>query len=144
MKLWAPLAKPRERALALVCLGVLALLVSRCGTDIQSGIDTANDLIYNTQYVSAERLYEKLLKRIEESGPRLDDEEEQERLLVLDRLGKLNALYLHDYDAAVKYYQALVKLYPRSDQALGFSGGSVVQFRRPRRYCRRDRCGPVR
>ena len=56
MKLWAPLAKPRERALALVCLGVLALLVSRCGTDIQSGIDTANDLIYNKQYVSAEPL----------------------------------------------------------------------------------------
>lgn len=94
------------------------LLVGACGTDIQSGIDSANDLLYRKQYVASELLYRKLLKRIEEQGADLSDSEEAERLVVLDRLGKVNALYLNDYEAAIKYYQQLVRLYPRSDQAL--------------------------
>ena len=45
-------------------------------------------------------------------------------LTFLDRLGKLNALYLHDYDQAIRYYKQLVMLYPRSSQA--FAGLATI------------------
>lgn len=96
----------------------LAALLAACGTSIEEGMDTANDLLYHKEYVESERLYRKLLRRIEDQGRNLSDSQENERLAVLDRLGKLNALYLHDYDAAIKFYRQLVKLYPRTDQAM--------------------------
>ncbi len=94
-----------------------ALLVASCGTDIQSGIDNANDLLYRQEYIKAERLYRKLLKRLETDNELTEPEEEQ-RLLVLDRLGKINALYRHDYNQAIADYGRLVRLYPNTDQAL--------------------------
>ncbi len=97
------------------CLTLILALAS-CRTDIQSGIDEANDLLYRKQYVASERLYRKLLKRLENRGD-LDDEEEAQRLLVLDRLGKINSLYLHDYATAVSDYQLLVRLHPKTDAA---------------------------
>src|SRR3954466_9011848 len=100
-----------QRLLVLCILGLAA-----CNTDIQSGIDSANDLLYNKQYVASERLYHKLLRRLEDRHD-LDDAEDQQRLLILDRLGKLNALYLHDYDAAVTNYEKLASLYPKTDPA---------------------------
>src|SRR6478609_6503953 len=103
------------RHLAALCL---AALLCACGTSIEDGMDTANDLLYHKQYVESERLYRKLLRRLEDQGRNLSDGQENERLAVLDRLGKLNALYLHDYDAAIKFYRQLVKLYPRTDQAM--------------------------
>ncbi|MBC7792179.1 MAG: tetratricopeptide repeat protein [Clostridia bacterium] len=99
-------------------LGALAIMLSACGASIEAGMDTANDLLYQKQYVASERLYRKLLRRLEDRGSRLSDDEESERLSVLDRLGKLNALYLHDYDAAIRFYRQLVKYYPKTDQAL--------------------------
>src|ERR1041384_5295546 len=89
-------------------------LLAACGTSIEEGMDTANDLLYHKEYVESERLYRKLLRRLEDHGRNLSDSQENERLAVLDRLGKLNALYLHDYDAAIKFYRQLVKLYPRT------------------------------
>ncbi len=96
----------------------LTALLSACGTSIEEGMDTANDLLYHKEYVESERLYRKLLRRLEDHGRNMSDSQENERLAVLDRLGKLNALYLHDYDAAIKFYRQLVKLYPRTDQAM--------------------------
>lgn len=90
-----------------------------CGGDVQAGIDSANELMFRKQYVDAERLYRKLLRRIEDGGPELDEESDQQRLMVLDRLGKVHALYLHDYEAAIRHYQQLVRLYPKTDHALG-------------------------
>src|SRR5687767_15126226 len=101
-----------RRFLLLLSLGSLLA----CDTDIQSGIDSANDLLYNKQYVASERLYHKLYKRLEDRGD-LDDEEDAQRLAILDRLGKINALYLHDYAAAITYYEKLASLYPRSEPA---------------------------
>jgi TolA-binding protein len=95
---------------------VALTFLSGCRTDIQSGIDQANDLLYLKQYVASERLYRKLLKRLDSAGD-LDEEEDAQRLLVLDRLGKINGLYLHDYTQAITDYQTLLRLYPRTDQA---------------------------
>lgn len=92
-------------------------MLASCRTDIQSGIDEANDLMYRRQYVAADQLYRKLAKRLEALGD-LDEEEEAQRLLVLDRLGKINALYLHDYDDAIGYYQTLVRFAPKSEPAV--------------------------
>lgn len=103
---------------------VFCLVAAGCGNDIAAGIESANDLLYSEQYVESERLYRKLLRRLESEAPNLDEEEEQQRLLVLDRLGKLNALYLHDYDRAIRYYKQLVMQYPRSDQA--FAGLATI------------------
>lgn len=101
--------------LFIAALGASLLLA--CGTDIQSGIDSANDLLYRKEYIQAERLLRKLLKRIEDQGD-LDEDEEQQRLWVLDRLGATNALYLHNYAQAIADYGQLVRLYPKTDQAL--------------------------
>ena len=97
-------------------VAVFGIIAASCQTDIQSGIDSANDLLYRKQYVASERLYRKLLKRLDNLGG-LDDEEEAQRLLVLDRLGNLNALYLHDYDQAITYYQTLGRQYSKTDEA---------------------------
>ncbi len=96
----------------------LALLLgsAACRTDIQSGLDEANDLLYRKQYAASERLYRKLLKRLEQSGD-LDDEEDGQRQFVLDRLGKINALYLRDYAQAINDFQLLIRHYPKTDQA---------------------------
>lgn len=102
----------------------LSVLATSCGGDIATGIESANDLLYGKQYVESERLYRKLLRRLEAEAPNLDEDEDQQRLLVLDRLGKLNALYLHDYDHAIRYYKQLVMMYPRSRQA--FAGLATI------------------
>ncbi|MEO1332804.1 MAG: tetratricopeptide repeat protein [Myxococcota bacterium] len=102
----------------------LSVLAASCGGDIATGIESANDLLYGKQYVESERLYRKLLRRLEAEAPNLDENEDQQRLLVLDRLGKLNALYLHDYDHAIRYYKQLVMMYPRSSQA--FAGLATI------------------
>ncbi len=98
-------------------LGGMLWSLSGCDTDIESGIESANDLLYKKQYVAAERLYHKLFKRLEDRGS-LDEEEDEQRLLILDRLGKVNSLYLHDYPQAITYYEKLVLHYPKTDQAL--------------------------
>jgi len=96
---------------------LLALVVvSDCGASVGSGIESANDLLYKKQYLAAARLYHKLLKRLGEEG-QLNDHEDAQRLLILDRLGKINALYLHDYAQAIDFYEKLVKLYPKTEQA---------------------------
>ncbi len=105
-----------RRALGGVILVALGLAVVGCRTDIQSGIDRANDLLYRKQYVASDRLFRKLFRRLD-GGGQLDEAEDNQRLLILDRLGKINALYLHDYTAAISYFQTLVRLYPRTDQA---------------------------
>lgn len=108
-----------KRALAsptLIVWVLCALLGGGCKTDIQSGIESANDLLYNKQYVAAERLYHKLLKRLGEDEE-LSRKQDEQRLLILDRLGKVNALYLHDYAKAIHFYERLVRLYPKTEQA---------------------------
>jgi tetratricopeptide (TPR) repeat protein len=101
-----------------VMLSAAALLASAigCQTDVQSGIDRGKDLLYEKQYVASDRLFRKLLKRLENRGE-LDDDEDAQRLTILDQLGKINALYLHDYGQAIAYYQTLVRHYPKTDQA---------------------------
>src|SRR5688572_10968916 len=97
---------PLRRILAAFVAAVVVAVA--CGTGIDSGVDTADDLLYQKQYVEAERLYRKLLKRIEDGGS-LSDDEDAQRLQLLDRLGKINALYLHDYAQAISDYGQLVR-----------------------------------
>lgn len=94
-----------------------------CKADIQSGIESANDLLYQKEYVASDRLYRKLLKQLEARGL-VDSVSAENHLLILDRLGKINNLYLHDYKQAVLFYRALIKRYPKSDQA--FSAHSTI------------------
>jgi tetratricopeptide (TPR) repeat protein len=101
--------------LRVLLLGCLAL--SACKSDVQSGIQSANDLLYRKQYVEAERLYRKLLKRLESSKD-LTEGEDAQRLLVLDRLGKINALYLRDYSQAIADFEALNRKYPKTEPSL--------------------------
>ena len=110
------LKRARFGSALLPALLIAVLCSSGCKTDIQSGVESANDLLYNKQYVAAERLYHKLLKRLGEEGE-LSDKEDQQRLVILDRLGKVNALYLHDYGQAIHFYDKLVQLYPKTEQA---------------------------
>jgi len=99
-----------------VALAAVVAVLGACQTDIDAGIESANDLMYQKQYVEAERLYRKLLKRVENQG-NLSEEAETQRLMVLDRLGRINALYLHDFNQAISDYSMLVRLYPKSDDA---------------------------
>jgi len=92
--------------------------VASCQSDVERGMEKANDLLYRKQYVESERLYRKLLRRIEEQSRSLDEADDQARMQVLDRLGKINALYLHDHPQAIAYYQMLVRYYPKTEQSL--------------------------
>ncbi|MBN1960809.1 MAG: tetratricopeptide repeat protein [Deltaproteobacteria bacterium] len=105
-----------------IIITFFTILIS-CKTDIQSGIESANDLLYKKQYVAAERLYHKLLKRLENENE-LSEAEDKQRMLIMDRLGKVNALYLHDYNQAIHYYQKLVQQYPRTEYA--FSARAMI------------------
>jgi tetratricopeptide (TPR) repeat protein len=98
--------------------GILLAVVSTaaCQTGVASGIESANDLMYRKQYVEAERLYRKLLKRLDEAGD-LDDDEHAQRILVLEHLGQVNSLYLHNYKQAVADLQLIVQLYPKTEHA---------------------------
>lgn len=99
---------------------MLFLLLSGCSADIRAGLSTANELMFAQKYVEAERLYRKLLKKLDNSGE-LDQEE---RFLVLDRLGKINALYLRSYTQAISDFRSLVQSRPKSEQ--GFAALSTI------------------
>src|SRR5208283_948710 len=102
-------------------LGALSLVVAigagACHRDIARSMEKANDLLYRKQYVESERLYRKVLRRLEEQPHSLDETEDTQRMQILDRLGKINALYLHDHPQAIAYYQMLVRYYPKTEQA---------------------------
>jgi len=95
-----------------------------CHRDIERSMEKANDLLYRKQYVESERLYRKVLRRIEEQSRPLDETDDEQRMEILDRLGKINALYLHDHPQAIAYYQMLVRTYPKSEQS--FSARATI------------------
>jgi len=96
---------------------VLMLVVATaCSGDIGNGIETANQLYFEQKYARAEALYRRTLKRLDEKdGGRAKPS--KELMIVLDRLGKINALYLHNYDQSVNDYARLVAEYPESEDA---------------------------
>jgi len=96
---------------------VIAAWACGCNSDIDSGLERANDLLYRQQYVDAERLYRKLLKRLD-AKEELSSAEEAQHLLVLNHLGQTNAIYLHDYPHAIGDFSRLVRMYKKTDQAL--------------------------
>ncbi len=106
----------KPSALTKLALSLCLIMSAGCSADIQGGIESANDLLYEKKYVEAERLYFKLLKRLGEDGE-LGEKASAQRLVVLDRLGKINALYLKDYEKALRIYERLVSLYPKTEQA---------------------------
>jgi tetratricopeptide (TPR) repeat protein len=110
----------RSRALRVAAHGArascltLALLASACLSEIDDGIETSNDLIYQQQYASADSLLRRLYDKLE---GRSDPKSAQQRLAVLDRLAKLNMLYRQNYNDAIGYLRKIVELYPASDAA---------------------------
>lgn len=100
-----------------LCVGLCGLApVVGCGTGIRSGIETANELIDRSQYSEAHTLLRNLLGRIQ-AVDELSESEQQQRLHILDRLGRVNWIYLQDYKRAIKDYQHLIELYPDTDEA---------------------------
>lgn len=99
------------RRFALIAL----LSIAACKSDVQSGIEAANQLFFEQKYARAEALYRRTLKRIDErDGGKAKPS--PELLTVLDRLGRINALYLHNYEQAVSDYGRLVADYPDSEE----------------------------
>ena len=112
-----------------------------CDSQVDSGLKRANDLLYEHRFVEADRLYEKLLPQL---GPasELTAPSQQKRLLILERLGRINSLYLRNYKRAIKYYSILVKDYSHTDAA--FAARAAVAPRlyspSPRRVFPPRRC----
>ena len=92
-------------------------LVGGCVSDTSAVMQRANDLLYHQRYVASEKLYRKLLHKLD-AAPALSDAQDWQRLVVLDRLGKINALYLRDFQRAVADYEALIQRYPGQDTTL--------------------------
>ncbi len=97
-------------------LGLVLSLSLGCSSDIEQGLESANDLLYQHQYIDAERLYRKILQQLESNRP-LEPSGDAQRLLVLERLGRINSLYLRDYTKAIEDYRELVTHYSKSDEA---------------------------
>jgi len=87
-----------------------------CTTDPLSGLENANDLLYNKNYLEAEQMYRKFLKRLQNKNT-LKEHEETQKLLILERLGRINVLYLRDYKQAVSDYGLLLEHYPKTEEA---------------------------
>lgn len=93
-----------------------AFILASCAPDPLAGLENANDLLYNKSYLQAEQMYRKLFKRLQNKGE-LEDHEEKQRLLILERLGRINVLYLRDYKQAILDYSVLVDHYPKTEEA---------------------------
>lgn len=93
------------------------ILTGACGNDISDGIQQANDLMYRQQYVASERLFRQLYQQLQQSKNR-SEQQDAMRVQILQRLGQINALYLHDYRRAIADYTILTKQFPRSDEAM--------------------------
>ena len=98
-----------------IVVGLCLTLISGCGSDLQPALDQANDLLFQQNYVEAERLYRKLLKPLENQP--LSDSQKEHHLLILGRLGRINSLYLRDYNQAITDYSILVQHYPKTEDA---------------------------
>ena len=96
----------------LICLSTI-----HCQSEIDSGLTKVNSLLYQQDYVEAEMLLNKLRTQIERTGPELSDIQNTRRLKVLDRLGKVYALYLRNYKKAIEHYNVIVQDYPQTNEA---------------------------
>ena len=99
-----------------VCLVVALTTGAGCTTDPLSGLEHANDLLYNKNYLEAEQMYRKYLKRLQNKSE-LKEHEDTQQLMILERLGRINVLYLRDYKQALNDYSLLLDHYPKSDEA---------------------------
>ncbi|MBJ81227.1 MAG: hypothetical protein CMH60_07925 [Myxococcales bacterium] len=93
------------------------LVLSQCQGEIASGIARVNTLLYQQDYIEAEILLTKLKAQIERAGPKRSASEEEQRLIILDRLGKVYAIYLRNYKKAIDHYELLIRDYPTTNEA---------------------------
>ena len=103
--------KPLAMSLVLAVVGAVA-----CSSDHLGGVEAANELLFEKKYVEAELAYRKLLKRLNNTQNRSENQEAQ-RLTILDRLGQLSTLYLRNYRQALADFELLVRDYPKSELA---------------------------
>ena len=104
------------RVLLKALLVVFVMTSVGCTTDPLSGLENANDLLYNKNYLEAEQMFRKYLKRLQNKSS-LKDHEDAQQLMILERLGRINVLYLRDYKQAVSDYTLLLEHYPKTDEA---------------------------
>ena len=104
------------RVLPALMLFIFVMSSISCTADPLSGLENANDLLYNKNYLQAEQMYRKILKRLQHKSE-LKEHEETQRLMILERLGRINVLYLRDYKQAVTDYSLLLSHYPKTDEA---------------------------
>jgi TolA-binding protein len=99
------------------------VMLAACRSDVKNGIEAANQQFFEQRYARAEGLFRRTLKRLDER----DDGKAKpspELLTVLDRLGRINALYLHNYEQAIQDYGRLVSDYPDTEE--GFEAQVTV------------------
>ena len=104
------------RVLLKALLVVATITSLGCTTDPLSGLEHANDLLYNKNYLEAEQMYRKYLKRLQNKS-NLKEHEDTQQLMILERLGRINVLYLRDYKQAVSDYSLLLDHYPKTNEA---------------------------
>lgn len=104
------------RVLPALMLFILTVKSISCTPDPLSGLENANDLLYNKNYLQAEQMYRKFLKRLQ-NKTELKEYEETQQLMILERLGRINVLYLRDYKQAVNDYSLLLNHYPKTEEA---------------------------
>ena len=104
------------RVLPALMLFIFTVSSISCTADPLSGLENANDLLYNKNYLQAEQMYRKFLKRLQNKSE-LKEHEETQRLMILERLGRINVLYLRDYKQAINDYSLLLDHYPKTQEA---------------------------
>jgi len=73
--------------------------------------------MYQRKYAQADQLYRKLLVRLETNSPPNEIQLEQ-RKFILNRLGRVNTLYLRNDEQAIKDYSQLIGEFPTTNEAL--------------------------
>lgn len=120
-RLDATVTRPLPYARVPLWLGVYWVVITGlgaqgCTTGAKARLQTATSQLYASDYDGAQKTLRRLLRDLEGRRP-LDEAGQQAQLTALDRLGKINALYLRDYPQAIADFGLLVRRYPTSDAA---------------------------
>jgi tetratricopeptide (TPR) repeat protein len=87
-----------------------------CTKSPQDRLDAATEQMYTGDFAGAQQTLRRLLKALDSQTP-LDAAGKAAQRCALERVGNINALYLHDDAQAIADLGLLVRRYPQSEQA---------------------------
>lgn len=94
---------------------MLACFLVACGGEVASHLNQGDELLFAQKFARAEAAYRKALKRLDDEATGRAKSKDARR--ALERLGRINTLYLHNYPQAIEDLQRIVADFPGTAEA---------------------------